>query len=164
MRSILERQQPAPRRFQRLAWFAGGVALGVAAAYLVDPARGRQRREQLQRHGGQVLRNAGSPGTRGGGAVGDPAVSGAADELTPDLKEPSDAVLIERVRSEAVGPSAVRNSAVVTTVEGGTVTVRGQVDSEDQREDLLARVRGVEGVEDVADLTHLPQESAPTRS
>lgn len=145
---------------ERLAWLLGGTVLGAAAMYLADPQGGRERRAQLAEQGAELTRQAGEL-TRGGT---DPAVSGAADEVTPDLKDPSDAVLIERVRSDAVGPSTARNSAIVTTVEGGVVSVRGQVDEPAQREDLLARVHDVEGVEDVVDLTHLPGQPAPTRS
>jgi osmotically-inducible protein OsmY len=157
---VLDRRKCRPSLGQRLAWLAGGVVLGSIAAYLADPDRGRERRADLQEQGARLAAQAAdlAAGTT------DPALSGAAGELTPDMKDPSDAVLIERVRSDAIGPSTVRNSAIVTTVEGGVVTVRGQVDERGQREDLLGRIRGVDGVEDVVDLTHLPDEPAPTRS
>lgn len=161
---VVGRHTCRPSVGQRLAWLAGGVALGTVAAYLGDPDRGRDRRAGLQERGTQVASQVASQVTAVTGASTDPALSGAADELTPDLKDPSDAVLIERVRADAIGPSEVRNSGVVTTAEGGVVTVRGQVDERGQREDLLRRIREVEGVEDIVDLTHLPDEPAPTRS
>ena len=157
---MFDRRSRTTSTRQRLTWLAGGALLGAGAAFLADPARGRQRRAQLAEQGSELARQAAA-------AVGqdaDPAVTGAADELTSDLKDPSDAVLIERVRSDAIGPSEVRNSAIVTTVEGGVVTLRGQVDDERQHDDLVARVLEVDGVEDVEDLTHLPNEPAPTRS
>ena len=157
---MFDRRRQTNRTGERLAWMLGGALLGAGAMYLADPQRGRERRQALEEHGSELARQATS--LAAGGT--DPAVEGAADELTPDLKDPSDAVLIERVRSDAVGPSTARNSAIVTTVEGGVVSVRGQVDEPAQRDDLLQRIRGVEGVEDVIDLTHLPDEPAPTRS
>ncbi len=157
---MFDRRRQTNRTGERLTWMLGGALLGAAAMYLADPKRGRDRRQALQEHGSELAREVTS--LAAGGT--DPAVEGAADELTPDLKDPSDAVLIERVRSDAVGPSTARNSAIVTTVEGGVVSVRGQVDEPAQRDDLLQRIRGVEGVEDVIDLTHLPDEPAPTRS
>ena len=157
---VLGRHSCRPSVGQRLAWLAGGIALGAAAAYLTDPDRGRERRRELQQRGAELAAQAAElvPSST------DPAVSGAAGELTPDLKDPSDAVLIERVRSDAIGHSTARNSAITTTVEGGVVTLRGQVDERSQREDLLGRIREIEGVEDIVDLTHLPDEPAPTRS
>lgn len=159
MFDVLDRHTCKPSLGQRLAWLAGGVALGALGSYLADPDRGRERRAELQEQGARLASQAADlAGTT------DPALSGAADELTPDLKDPSDAVLIERVRADAIGPSPVRNAAIVTTVEGGVVTVRGEVEEPALRDDLFDRIRGVEGVEDVVDLTHLPNESAPTRS
>ena len=158
---MFDRRSSTTSTRQRLTWLAGGVLLGAGAAYLADPDRGRQRRAWLAEQGSDLARQA---TTVVGSDAGDPAVSGAADELTPDLKDPIDAVLIERVRSDAIGPSEVRNSAIVTTVEAGVVTLRGQVDDREQHEDLVARVLEVEGVEDVRDLTHLPDQPAPTRS
>lgn len=155
---MFDRRQ-SPRTSQRLLWMLGGAALGAGVMYLADPQRGQARRAALEEHGAELARGVGS-----WSPSSDPAVQGAADELTPDLKDPSDAVLVERVRSDAVGPSRVRNSAIVTTVEGGVVTVRGQVDEPTDRDDLLTRIRDVDGVEEIVDLTHLPDEPAPTRS
>jgi osmotically-inducible protein OsmY len=158
---VFDRRSRTTSTRQRLTWLTGGALLGAGAAYLADPARGRQRRTQLAEQGSELVRQATAAVGTG---TGDPAVTGAAGELTPDLKDPSDAVLIERVRSDAIGPSTVRNSAVVTTAEGGVVTLRGQVDDREQHEDLVSRVLEVDGVEGVEDLTHLPNEPAPTRS
>lgn len=160
MFDVLSRHTCQPSLGQRLAWLAGGLALGALASYLADPDRGRDRRAELQERGARLASQAADLAS----GPPDPALSGAADELTPDLKDPSDAVLIERVRSDAIGSSPVRNSAIVTTVEGGVVTVRGQVEEPAQRDDLFERIRAVEGVEEVIDLTHLPNEPAPTRS
>ena len=171
---MFDRRRSTPRMSERLAWLLGGALLGAVAMYFADPDRGRHRQRALEEHGSELGRQASELAAQARTATGDgtappragddPALQGAADELTPDLKDPSDAVLIERVRSQAVGPSSVRTSAIVTTVEGGVVTLRGQVDETAQREDLLERVVDVEGVEDIVDLTHLPDEPAPTRS
>jgi osmotically-inducible protein OsmY len=166
---VFDRGRSTPSTTERLAWMVSGALLGAAAMYLADPDRGRQRRQALEEHGNELGRQAEEAATRARvqariAAGEDPALQGAADELTPDLKDPSDAVLLERVRSQAVGHSTARNAGIVTTVEGGVVTLRGQVDETAQRDDLLERVLEVDGVEDVIDLTHLPDEAAPTRS
>jgi osmotically-inducible protein OsmY len=158
---VFDRRSRTTSTRQRLTWLTGGALLGAGAALLADPDRGRHRRAQLAEQGSELARQAAAAV---GQDAGDPAVSGAADELTPDLKDPSDAVLIERVRSDAIGPSDVRNSAIVTTVEAGVVTLRGQVDDRRQHQDLIARVLDVDGVQGIEDLTHLPSEPAPTRS
>jgi osmotically-inducible protein OsmY len=154
---VFDRRSRTTSTGKRLIWLTGGALLGAGAAVLANS----DRRAQLAEHSSELARQATAAVGQG---TGDPAVTGAADELTPDLKDPSDAVLIERVRSDAIGPSEVRNSAIVTTVEGGVVTLRGQVDDHRQHDDLVARVLDVEGVEGIEDLTHLPNEPAPTRS
>jgi osmotically-inducible protein OsmY len=160
---VFARHKCTPTTSQRLGWLAGGALLGAAAAYLADPERGRARRSELEQRGGRIAREA-TETARNVVEDGTQRLAGAVREATPELSSPDDAVLIERVRSEAIGPSKARNSAIVTTVEDGVVSVRGQVDAEEQRRDLIARIGDVDGVRHVVDLTHLPSEPAPTRS
>lgn len=148
---------------ERIAWLAAGTALGATVAYLLDPDRGQARRAELEQQTGRLAREAAET-ARGSLEDGAQRAAGTVREAAPELESPSDAVVLERVRADAIGPSSARNSGIVTTIDDGVVAVRGQVESDRQREDLLGRIRAVDGVRDIEDLTHLPGEPAPTRT
>jgi hypothetical protein len=153
-----------PKRWPSRLFFLGmGIGIGAAAAYLGDPDLGRTRRTQLQQ---KVQGSATDATDQAVDSLRDTAqrtVGGAIDAV-PEFTQPSDAVLLERVRAQAIGPSEVPNAQLVTTVVDGVVELRGKVDTLPQREALLGSVAAVAGVREVRDLTHLPDEPAPTRS
>jgi hypothetical protein len=148
---------------ERFSWLAAGAAIGAAASYLLDPERGDARRNELEQQAGRLAREGAETARRSLEDRTQRAV-GAMHEATPEVEQPSDAVLLERVRSDAIGPSAARNSGIVTTADRGVIAVRGQLESDPQRRDLFDRILSVDGVRDIEDLTHLPGEPAPTRS
>jgi gas vesicle protein len=148
---------------ERLGWFAAGAAIGAAASYLLDPDRGEARRVELEQQAGRLARE-GAEATRATVEDRTQRAAGAVKEATPEIESPSDPVVLERVRSDAIGPSSARNSGIVTTIDNGVVAVRGQVESDQQRRDLFDRIKDVDGVRGVEDLTHLPGEPAPTRT
>jgi gas vesicle protein len=147
----------------RLFFFALGVGVGAVASYLGDPDRGATRRTQLQQKVRSKAKDVGDQAVDQARDATQRAVGSAIDAV-PEVSQPSDAVLLERVRSEAIGPSSVPTAQLVTTVVDGVVELRGRVDTLPQREELLAAVAAVSGVKEVRDLTHLPDEPAPTRS
>jgi osmotically-inducible protein OsmY len=153
-----------PSRWPSRLFFLGvGIGIGAAAAYLGDPDRGSARRAELQQQARSSFSDASDQALDAARDTTQRAVGSAIDAV-PEITRPSDAVLLERVRSEAIGPSEVPNAQLVTTVVDGVVELRGKVDTLPQREALLAAVAAVEGVREVRDLTHLPEEPAPTRS
>jgi osmotically-inducible protein OsmY len=153
-----------PKRWPSRLFFLGlGIGIGAAAGYLGDPDMGRARRTQLQQKAQSRANDAADQAVDGVRDTAQRAVGGATDAI-PEFTQPSDAVLLERVRSEAIGPSDVPNAQLVTTVVDGIVELRGKVDTLPQREALLRSVAAVDGVREVRDLTHLPDEPAPTRS
>jgi osmotically-inducible protein OsmY len=48
--------------------------------------------------------------------------------------------------------------------ENGVVHLRGEVPDSETMDELVERVRKVDGVKGVENLTHLPSEAAPTQS
>ena len=52
---------------------------------------------------------------------------------------------------------------ISVNVEYGVVYLRGEVPDRDQMDALVARTRKVDGVRGVENLTHLPNEAAPTK-
>jgi osmotically-inducible protein OsmY len=148
---------------ERLLFLGIGVGIGAAAGYLADPDRGRARRTELQQQAMSTATRAADQALDAARDTTQRAVGSAIDAV-PEFTRPSDAVLLERVRSQAIGPSDVPNAQLVTTVADGVVELRGKVDTLPQREALLRAVAAVDGVREVRDLTHLPEEPAPTRS
>jgi osmotically-inducible protein OsmY len=153
-----------PSRWPSRLFFLGlGIGIGAVAAYLGDPDRGNARRAELQQQAQARFKGVSEQTIDVARDTTQRAVGGAIDAV-PEFSQPSDAVLLERVRSEAIGPSEVPNAQLVTTVVDGIVELRGKIDTLPQREALLAAVAAVDGVREVRDLTHLPDEPAPTRS
>jgi hypothetical protein len=153
-----------PSRWPSRLFFLGiGFGIGTVAAYLGDPDRGNARRAELQQQAQARFRDLSEQAIDAARDTTQRTV-GAAIDGVPEFSQPSDAVLLERVRSEAIGPSEVPNAQLVTTVVDGVVELRGKIDTLPQRETLLAAVGAVAGVREVRDLTHLPDEPAPTRS
>jgi osmotically-inducible protein OsmY len=153
-----------PKRWPSRLFFLGlGIGIGAAAAYLGDPDLGRTRRTQLQQKAQGTATDAADQAVDSLRDTAQRTVGGAIDAV-PEFTQPSDAVLLERVRAQAIGPSEVPNAQLVTTVVDGVVELRGKVDTLPQREALLGAVAAVDGVREVRDLTHLPDEPAPTRS
>lgn len=134
----------------RTSWL-GGLGLGAALMYLLDPDRGRRRRA-IARDGlasrvwgsGEFLEKTGRDvGNRARGMV-----ARARGRVVPEGPV-DDEVLAERVRSK-MGRSVSHPGAIEVTAESGRVTLRGPI-LEDEIEDLLSTVRSVRGVHEVED-------------
>jgi osmotically-inducible protein OsmY len=128
-----------------------GFVLGAATAYLLDPTLGRTRRKRLSAQTARLARRAARlAGRKSSYAMG--RVRGAAASVTPDTHErpTDDATVLQRIRSEALRDVGLSAADVEVRVENGVATLEGTVASAKLAEDLLARVRGVPGVQDVA--------------
>jgi hypothetical protein len=129
------------------------ASLGWLARWLLDPVRGGERRSGLLRRlPAQVRELVPSAATGGGGTD---AGSG------PLAGNPDDALLRDRVETVLFRPDDVPKGDINVNVEFGKVVLRGQVDSQEMIDDLVARTREVEGVSDVENLLHLPGDAAP---
>ena len=128
----------------------GGIGIGAAAMYLLDPDRGARRRAELR---DQLVSTANTLGdafdttTRdlGNRARGMAAETRA--RLTPE--DVTDDVLVGRVRA-ALGRVVSHSGSIIATASGGEVTLSGPVLASEVDE-LLITVRKVRGVQDVVD-------------
>jgi osmotically-inducible protein OsmY len=111
-----------PRRPGRLRL----IALGAALAYFFDPANGRERRK------GVVKR-----------------LAGLSSRLRPETGD--DATLARRVETEIRG-SGVPEGKVDVNAENGKIVLRGEVASPQLIDDLVAKARSVQGVQEVESL------------
>ncbi len=147
------------------AMLLGGLGLGAALMYVLDPERGKRRRA--------VVRDkAVSASKKAGGSIGARSrdwknrAKGVAAEVrslahTDDV---SDAVLEERVRAE-IGRVVSTPEAIDVVSTGGVVTLSGAV-AASEVDDLITAVRGVDGVEDVLNRLemHTSGDAAAARS
>jgi hypothetical protein len=132
------------------ATFFGGIGIGAALMYLLDPDRGKRRRALVR---DKAVGLAHAAGGRLGARSRDlrNRAGGIAARASSLMKEApaGDEVLEARVRSEM--GRVVRNSgAIAVSASAGHVTLSGPILSS-EKDELLSRAKAVEGVEDVED-------------
>lgn len=119
---------------------------GAAAAYLFDPVSGRSRRVRLMGQAtARARRSVVEAERRARYEAG--RMKGAFHEAGPQRDHPrDDAQLLQKVRSEAVGPSPASTSDMEIHVENGEIVLRGRSHDEEAERDLVHRIEGVTGV------------------
>jgi hypothetical protein len=129
--------------------------IGAGAAYLLDPSQGKRRRHVLRSRTARIVRRTARFGTQkirfaGGHLRGLVALS---RRLVSRPNVPvDDETVTQRIRSSAFRDVGISTRDVEVAVEGGVATLRGSVDSHSLADDLVARVRKVPGVRDVASM------------
>lgn len=126
------------------------VALaGALAAYLFDPVSGRSRRARIMDQAAAGARRSVDEAERRARYEAG-RIKGAIHEAGPDHDHPDDdAQLLQKVRSEAVGPSRASTSDIEIHVEEGEVVLRGVSHDQDAEGELVRRIEGVTGVRQV---------------
>ena len=140
-----------------------GAAGGFAAAYLLDPERGRTRRARLGDQAAAGLRDIGQTLGRSSRIAGLEAIA-----IGQRVKHagggqimPSDASLSDKVETELFADPAVPQGKININVEEGVVVLRGEVDHPGQADKLIKKAESIPGVIRVDSLLHLPGEPAP---
>ncbi len=132
------------------------AAIGAAAAYWLDPDQGAGRRARTRSQlaaRGRDLMSAGSDKLEYQKGVAKGVMHDVAGAFRPE-REFDDSELVQKVRSEAVGPWMQRTGHmgnIEVAVESGEVTLSGSIDDPDKRQTLLRLVENVEGVLSVTD-------------
>ena len=144
-----------------------GVA-GVAAQYFLDPEQGARRRNEARDRALALVRRGGEEATRkaeyaAGQAKG--AAYQAKEAVTGDKPKPevTDQDLAHKVESIIFRDREAPKGQVNVEAVGSTVTLRGQLDSQEIIDELERETREIPEVEDVENLLHLPGTPAPTR-
>jgi osmotically-inducible protein OsmY len=139
------------------------AAAGAIASFLLDPARGRARRNRLRDQGMATARRFGrraeQAANRFRGDVGG-RIAAARSTRKPDTRPLDDATLNDRIQSTVFRDPSIPKGDVNVNVERGIVVLRGEVPDQAARERLVAEVEDVDGVWSVHDLLHLPGEEA----
>ena len=138
-------------------WF--GVAVGAGVTLLLEPARGQQRREQLA----ATLRDTAQEAEDRLEYQANRAKGVAAEVARAPLPEeqPEPQTLIHKVESEVLGPADVPSGEISVDAADGVVTLRGEVASQEQIDEIVRATEVVEGVSQVRNLLHLPSEAPP---
>lgn len=134
----------------RTAALLGGMGIGAALMYMLDPGRGARRRAVARDKAARFARVAGERIGKRSRDLKNRA-RGLAAEIKPSRPEEraSDDVLEARARTE-IG-RLVRNPGAIHVAAGnGRVTLTGPV-LESEREMLVSSVESVDGVEEVED-------------
>jgi osmotically-inducible protein OsmY len=162
MTALLARNRVPARPHPAGRWLLSGIAAGAGLAFLFDPSRGRQRRERIAgavRHARRRLgRRARAASLQTIGRT-----KGALHALrSPTVVEPlDDAGLAHKVESVLFRDPLVPKGRLSINAEGGTVFLRGQVESQELIDDLTESVGKIAGVGEVVSLLHLPGTPAP---
>lgn len=167
MQSELSRRvvpQPKPRRGRQALLLMAGAGLGYLVAYLMDPERGRGRREQLAQRAGGVGKSATRTAQRTAVMASNRA-SGLRSVInrTPDNPYPDDLTLLDRVESEVFADPAIPKGNINVMVVDGKAVLRGEVEQQ-QIGAIESAVRKVVGVKDVENLLHTPGTPAPNKA
>lgn len=132
----------------RTAWLSG-AATGAAVAFFLDATSGRRRRKRLVDallHSAHVTAH--TTGRFGRDLRNRSRGLAATTGRLFRRDEPSDEVLVERVRA-ALGRVASHPRAIEVTAEDGCVTLRGPI-LRTERDDVIEAVKHVRGVRNVA--------------
>jgi osmotically-inducible protein OsmY len=135
------------------------IALGAALSYFFDSENGKRRRKTtadrlaalVRRHGGRLVR----------GTVSETyALKQKATHLREEPKpQPDDVTLARKVETEIFREADVPKGQINVNAENGKIVLRGEVDSAEMIDELVAKARKVQGVEDVESLLHTPAQS-----
>jgi osmotically-inducible protein OsmY len=143
-----------------------GAAAGFAAAWFLDPNDGARRRNVARDKALRYARKGKDEAVRKADYAAGQA-KGVATSVTPTSREPAeerlnDPALVRKVETEVFRDEEIPKDKISVNAEYGVIYLRGEVPSKDVMEELTTRVRGIDGVRAVENLTHLPGEPART--
>ena len=137
--------------------------IGAGAAYFFDPRLGRRRRNVARARGAKAIRRmtraVGRKARFSAGKAQGFYARGRKVVVRPTVVG-DDAVVEQRIRSEALRDVGIPTSDIELAVEGGVVTLTGSVRGDKPASDLVARVQKVPGVEDVAAMLYVVNDDA----
>jgi len=141
------------------------AAAGAGATYLLDPDRGKARRARLRDQTRATVRRDVRTVQRRV-RYGRGRLEGALHRASDRNHEPpaNDQVLVDKVRSEAMGRLPEIEHHISVDACNRVVTLRGELDDPAAVMRLEAAVRAVPGVEGVVNLVHRPGEVAPNKA
>jgi hypothetical protein len=154
------------QRLERMTWMLGSGLCGATLMYLLDPERGRRRRNMTRdRLMARVRRTwrAGMAGWRGVAAEAHGASHRMVHLVPRETDVSDDETLRQRVESQLFRDRHVPKGDLNITCEHGMVILRGELDSPAEIVKLETRVARVPGVRGVHNLLHPHGTPAPNK-
>jgi hypothetical protein len=154
------------QRVERTTLMLGSAVCGAALMYLLDPERGRRRRNMTRDRLMARLRRTGRAAMAGwrGAAAEAQGASHRMIHLVPRETEVSDdETLRQRVESQLFRDRHIPKGDLNITCEHGTVILRGELDTPAEIVKLEKRVAHVPGVRGVQNLLHPHGTPAPNK-
>ena len=152
--------KPIVKRLGRRTRLLFGVGAGATAMYFLDPDRGTARRARAR---DQLL--ARRRRLQRASERADRYASGVAKGMAhdrPAQRPVDDQALVDRVKS-VLGPRLPHDRVSVDVVDG-MIELRGELEDQNEINDLVAEVAGVADVTAVVSLLHLPGQPAPNKA
>jgi BON domain len=152
-------------RMPKLRTVVIASALGAAASYFFDAEQGAGRRAQARDQLGAAVRR-GRRNLRRTAMRLENTSSGRLTQLRQgrDTAEVDDLTLLDRVESELFGKRGFPKDRVNAEVVDCRLTLRGELDSDEQIEEVVNAAGAVDGVVEVVSLLHLPGTPAPNKA
>jgi osmotically-inducible protein OsmY len=142
-----------------------GIALGPLAQYALDPVSGRARRARLRDQGNAAVHRLERRLARAGRHAASDAVGRARRALHPHPgPPPDDATLVDRVESRLFLRHRRFKGRINLDARDATVTLRGELDSQREIDEVMEAVRGIDGVAGVRSLLHVHGTPAPNKA
>lgn len=149
---------------------AASVA-GAAGEYFLDPDNGKRRRHIARDRALATIRRPAKAAVREAArkaSYAEGVAKGVVHEATTsgDARDPArlnDPALARKVESEAFRGRDAPKGEVNVNVESGIVYLRGELDSREEIERLIAATKAIDGVGEVRSLLHLPGEEPPSK-
>ena len=146
----------------RLRVFLIGLGAGALLALFADPASGKRRRAMARDKAGAYRRRGARQLASGGRSVrsGLQARKAQLAHRRPMDRSYDDATLVDHVRSE-LGRDPLAHPGILVSAANGVVQLRGEVQREEDKDELVKRTEQINGVSAVENLLHVPGEPAP---
>ncbi len=141
--------------------FLLGGAVGAAAMYFLDPRSGRARRDEAAQQAAAQARTAAAAGEAKAREAAEKAQEAAAPGPDAGAAPLNDPALKQKVESEIFREPDAPKDRISVNVEHDVVVLRGEIDSAWLISEMEERARAVEGVVDVRNLLHTPDQAAP---
>jgi BON domain len=165
---------PTRRRSARSAMpVVACAAAGALAMFYLDPQQGRRRRALARdrvAHVAHIFRRDLPHSVERRGRFLRGKVRGIGHEaaelahINGRHDYVDDETLVDRVRSEALREAGVPPGRINVDAYEGCVTLRGQLDSEEDIDRLISDTRRVEGVREIRSYLHLPGTLPPNKA
>ena len=143
--------------------FVSGVAVGVAAMYVLDPVKGRGRRAVLRDRARSTMRTRHRRAEQQARDAANREAGEQARARGAGHFHPTDDRSVELHLHQLLAELDVDTHDVTVEVHEGLARLRGQVASDTDRQRVLTTVRESRGVREVESLLHLPDEPAPNK-